>query len=165
MGYQTKFNPGPDFEWAVRPFLSSLPASSSSPPLEIKLPSSDLNKAKWQWYNFFRHKARGLFQLKVEALESGEILIRIFRRGGSAQTMSGSPFSVPQEASPSEDSDERLESDLAEVLEKMEGGEKDEAKENNGQPDSGRTHEAREGEDKDQRQTYGDKQKDLSPPQ
>ena len=142
MGYQLQFKPGKDFEWAVQPFIKSLPRLSSDPPLIVRAPPADLNKLRWQWYNFLKHQYPDQYKIQITQSEA-EVTLTIFRRGGRAtlqpltQTSSTALQVSPAGPYPAEDDEDDFVSELTKIVDKIEkkGGEEggqDQSPEDNG---------------------------------
>ncbi len=61
--YQREFQVTNGFREYCLPFIKDLPLEKVDPPLRLAYPSHALNKVRWQWYNFLKHKASGRYRI------------------------------------------------------------------------------------------------------
>lgn len=83
MTYQKQFKPGPDFAWAVSPFLADLAALVGEKSLTISCSESRGNSLKWQWANYLHHFFEGRYKISLRKAQ-GKAFLTISLRSALA---------------------------------------------------------------------------------
>jgi hypothetical protein len=83
MTYQKNFKPGPDFSWAVSPFLADLADLVGDQTLVISSSSSRGAALKWQWSNYLHAFFPGRFKLSLKQAQ-GKAFLTISLRSAVA---------------------------------------------------------------------------------
>jgi len=67
MSYTSEFKETIDFQVLCKPFLHKLPKAPSDVPLQVVYSLKATGKARWQWYNFLKHKAPNSYKISVKS--------------------------------------------------------------------------------------------------
>jgi hypothetical protein len=83
MTYQKSFKPGPDFAWAVSPFLADLADLVGDQTLVVSTSSARASSLKWQWSNYLHAFFPGRYKLSLTKAQ-GKAFLTISLRSAIA---------------------------------------------------------------------------------